>query len=105
MTHETAAPQRLSESSAPASSGADIARHLKQVVRGMLNGTVVPLLGAGVNMSGRPPDTTYDRPHPDYLPSGAELARFLAHEFEYPELVEVDDLLRVSQYVEVMEGS
>lgn len=71
----------------------------------MLNGTVVPLLGAGVNMSGRPPGTTYDRPHPDYLPSGAELARFLADEFEYPELVDLDDLIRVSQYVEVMEGS
>jgi hypothetical protein len=83
----------------------DVDRHFKQVVRKMLNGIVVPLLGAGVNLSGRPPNFEYSGNQRDHLPSGRELAAYLAAEFDYPELANVDDLLRVSQFLEVMEGS
>ena len=77
------------------------------MVRKMLGGIVVPLLGAGVNLAGRPePQTSYNGPEDRYLPSGRELARFLAGAFECPKaLGRTEDLLRISQYVEVMEGS
>jgi hypothetical protein len=74
----------------------------------MLRGIVVPLLGAGVNMTSRPqPEKSpYTGPEDPYLPSGRELARFLAGAFECPRgLGKTEDLLRISQYVDVMEGS
>jgi hypothetical protein len=76
--------------------------HYDTVLRAIVDGRVVPLLGAGVNLCGRPEGTAWQ--HGRYLPSGAELAAHLAGLFAYPpdELV---DLLRVSQYVEVMLGS
>lgn len=80
-------------------------RHFRQVVRKMLNGSVVPLLGAGVNLFGRPENFRYEGKQRQFLPSGKELATFLVEEFDYPELANIDDLLRVSQFVDVMEGS
>jgi hypothetical protein len=76
--------------------------HYDTVLRAIADGRVVPLLGAGVNLCGRPKDTAWQ--HGRYLPSGAELAAHLARLFSYPEN-ELQDLLRVSQYVEVMLGS
>jgi hypothetical protein len=82
--------------------------HVKRVARKLLSGLVVPLLGAGVNMPGRPADRQYSGPDDTYLPSGAELARYLAAslpdggpQFRRRE----EDLLRVSQFLYVMEGS
>jgi hypothetical protein len=82
--------------------------HIRRVVRKMLAGIVVPLLGAGVNVSGRPPGSRYSGPDDPYLPSGQELAEYLAKAFEHPQLVSdrrKRDLLRVAQFVDVMEGS
>jgi hypothetical protein len=81
--------------------------HFRNVVRATLEGRLIPLLGAGVNLSGRPPRTTWAPRHYEYLPSGAELAAHLARHFDYPAHDEDDlrDLLRVAQYVAVMSGS
>lgn len=76
--------------------------HYRTVVKGILDGRVVPLLGAGVNLCGRPAETAWSRG--EYLPSGNELAQYLAKEFDYPP-EEDQDLIRVSQYVMVMTGS
>jgi SIR2-like domain len=91
---------------APEASPADAA-HVTRVVRNMLNGRVVPLLGAGVNMSGRPTDFKYSSAKRTHLPSGSELARDLAKRFNFKEFKvrRRDDLLRVSQLVDVIEGS
>jgi hypothetical protein len=81
--------------------------HVTRVVRKMLSGIVVPLLGAGVNMSGRPKDFVYSSKERKHLPSGTELARDLAESFNFKEFKPQrrDDLLRVSQFVDVVEGS
>lgn len=76
--------------------------HYKTVIKGIIDGRVVPLLGAGVNLCGRPPEVAWSRG--EYLPSGTELAKYLADEFDYPP-EEDQDLVRVSQYVTVMTGS
>lgn len=76
--------------------------HYQIVARAIAEGRVVPLLGAGVNMLGRPSGAAWERGR--YLPSGPELAIYLAGLFDFPRS-ELKDLLRVSQYISVMTGS
>ena len=75
--------------------------HYRMVARKILAGAVVPFLGAGVNLYGRPHSVSWQRGR--YLPSGEELATYLAGENDYP-FDDPTDLLRVSQYVDVMVG-
>jgi SIR2-like domain len=77
--------------------------HYRIVIKAMMEGRVVPLLGAGINLCGRPADVVWERQDPRFLPSGGELAGFLADYFEYPP-DNVRDLVRVSQYAAVMQG-
>jgi hypothetical protein len=76
--------------------------HYRILAKAIAEGRVVPLLGAGVNMCGRPGGVEWQRGR--YLPSGAELAAHLAGAFDFPP-DELQDLLRVSQYIAVMTGS
>lgn len=76
--------------------------HYRLVANRILDGAVVPFLGAGVNLCGRPTAVPWARGQ--YLPSGAELSKYLAQRVEYP-YDDTDNLLRVSQYVEVMLGA
>jgi len=63
-------------------------------------GEVVPFLGAGASFVDRPAQSQWSHDQPAFLPSGAELARFLAAESEYPSQDEIDrrDLAKVSSY-------
>jgi hypothetical protein len=79
----------------------DLGAHYRTVVRGFKDGHVTPVLGAGANLIGRPPETPWV-PGGEYLPSGRELAEYLAGAFEYDG--DPNDLLRVSQYVVVTQG-
>ncbi len=83
------------------SSGGVSQRHYFLVAKRMLEGEVVPFLGAGANLCGRP-DSPWE-PGCDYLPSGAELAAQLAGEVDYPD-PEDRDLMRISQYVHSVLG-
>lgn len=76
--------------------------HYHRVIQAMVDGRVVPLLGAGVNLCGRPSETPWQQGR--YLPSGYELASYLAEKFDYPPN-EIMELVRVSQFASVMEGS
>ncbi len=78
--------------------------HYRIVIKAMMEGRVVPLLGAGINLCGRPADVVWERQDPRFLPSGGELAGFLAEYFEYPPGDHMRDLVRVSQYAAVMQG-
>ena len=82
--------------------GQDILKtHCQQVARAMvLDGRVVPLLGAGANLCGR--TRAAWAPGSRWLPSGTELADYLAAYCSYPE--ESRDLGRVSQYVSAVLG-
>jgi SIR2-like protein len=67
----------------------------------MANGEVVPFLGAGVNFGMRqPPNAKWDEKTPTFLPSGAELSRFLAAKSNFPSTDERDtaDLAKVASY-------
>jgi len=105
------------------------ANHYAAVVRELTEGSVVPLLGAGVNLCDRPPELEWARGGA-YLPSGQELAQHLATTFFYPrdepkpepdgeEAPEAGaprevtvkapprplDLLRLAQYIAATDGS
>jgi hypothetical protein len=75
--------------------------HYRRIAKRILDGAIVPFLGAGVNLCGRPEKTSWARGQ--YLPNGAELAKYLAGQVVYP-FADETDLLRVSQYVDVMLG-
>jgi hypothetical protein len=93
-----------SETDAPAAPVIDpLDQHFALVVKALGEGRVVPFFGAGVNLSHRPDETKWQL-GADYLPSGGELSTHLAHTFQYPE-ADLDNLLRVSQYVVAMNGS
>jgi SIR2-like protein len=78
--------------------------HYRTVVKEMFEGRVVPLLGAGVNLCGRPHGLEWEYGQREFMPSGLELARFLADRFDFP-TEDVRDLVRVSQFAYVMQGS
>lgn len=76
--------------------------HCRRVIKAIAEGRVVPLLGAGVNLCGRPPNADWRRG--EHLPSGSELAAHLAERFDYP-AGQAAELVRVSEYVYVTTGS
>lgn len=52
--------------------------HYKTVIKAITDGRVVPFLGAGVNLCGRPKEVAWSCGQTEYLPSGSELAQYLA---------------------------
>jgi hypothetical protein len=77
--------------------------HFEAVAQAIvLRSKVIPVLGAGVNVAGRPPDARWEK-DAKYLPDGRELAGYLATRFRYPG-DDGRDLMRVSQYVTTMQG-
>lgn len=96
----------------------ELAAHYTIITKHLVDGNVVPFLGAGANLCGRPPDKVWC--HGQYLPSGRELASLLAETYAYPArqvkwscpschqetngVAEPPDLLRVSQYVAAVAG-
>ncbi len=84
----------------------------KDVIRILLTRGVVPLLGAGVNKSGRPAgfEWKYDplrgESPPQYPPDGRELASYLATYFSAPpDLAKTEDLIRISQFIDSVKTS
>jgi hypothetical protein len=82
--------------------GVPLDEHYGRVLQALTDGTVVPLLGAGVNLCGRPQLSQWQLGR--FLPSGDELASYLADKFSYPQK-EARELARVSQFAAVKMGS
>lgn len=82
----------------------DFNAHCSRVCKALAEGRVVPFLGAGSNLCGRPTEISWRPDQREYLPHGGELADYLAEEFGYPPGA-ARDLSRVSQYAAVMEGT
>jgi SIR2-like domain len=79
----------------------ELAEHLDFVSARLIAGKVIPFLGAGANLCGRPPTADWLSEH--YLPTGGELAEYLAS--DYPTLRgDSRDLSRISQYVDLFGG-
>ena len=76
--------------------------HFHQIARRIADRRVTPLLGAGVGFATRSDGEAW-MPGGPTLPSGRELAEYLAATFYYP-TDESPDLLQVAQYVEITVG-
>jgi hypothetical protein len=89
----------------------DLVTHYQDVADELFEGNVIPFLGAGANLCGRPADASWTVGQEEYLPNAHELAFYLAERFRYPVADErdldrvADDLARVSQYVAIQRGS
>jgi SIR2-like domain len=70
------------------------------IARLLLDGQVVPLLGAGASAGSRPTGANWDSKEGKFLPRGSELATFLARESSFPSTDEHDrgDLPKVASY-------
>jgi hypothetical protein len=79
----------------------ELDRHFKYVSRLLIEGRVVPFLGAGANLCGRPPAQAWMVNQP-FLPSGAELSSYLKREWQE---CQENELTRVAQWVFEMGGS
>lgn len=77
--------------------------HYEVLVRALCEGRVVPFLGAGVNLCGRPITKHWEQDQSATAPSANELARHLASNFHYP-LSDPAELARVSEFVAIREG-
>jgi hypothetical protein len=75
--------------------------HYKFLRRLLVEGCVVPFLGAGANLCGRPPAQVW-MDDQKFLPSGAELSTYLKRDWQECEETE---LTRVAQWVFEMGGS
>jgi hypothetical protein len=75
--------------------------HLDRIVERIRGGRVVPFVGGGANVVGRP--LAQDWTPGTVLPTGRELAHFLAASTRYPEPAPTD-LLAVAQYVDATLG-
>jgi SIR2-like domain len=120
MSSATDSPApRSSATNAPGDAARELERHCRNIASDVLEGRVVPVLGAGVNLCERPSSLKWGIDS-GFLPSAAELAEHLADRSAYipdryrpredtaggVETFEpVFDLIRVSQYVEVLKGS
>jgi hypothetical protein len=93
--------QRATDQLAPATTDQS-EDHYPATVRALLSGRLTPFLGAGANLCGRPPIEAWEPQH-EALPSGGELARYLATEFDYP-YAEQEDLVRISQFISIVDG-
>jgi hypothetical protein len=76
-------------------------RHYKHLTRLLVEGGVVPFLGAGANLCGRPLAQAWSEDR-EFLPSGAELSAYLKREWSDCDETE---LTRVAQWVLEMGGS
>jgi hypothetical protein len=70
------------------------------------NGKVVPFLGAGASLAGRPQNVKWDADQPTFLPNGSDLAHFLADKSSFPSADphDRDDLAKVSSYFTEISG-
>ena len=72
----------------------ELDNHFPEMLDALEDGAVVPLLGAGANLSGRSSAWGEGSKH---LPSGDELAKYLAARYRFDE--DDKELIRVSQFV------
>ena len=77
--------------------------HYQAAVRALVAGRLTPFLGAGANLCGRDALDEW-QPRHEHLPSGGELAHYLATAFDYPYPEQHEDLVRISQFISIMDG-
>ncbi len=71
-----------------------------EIAKALRAGRVIPVLGAGASLSGRPAGARWDPEAPGFLPSGLDLSRLLADDSGFPAPDDRDRLTAVASYYE-----
>jgi SIR2-like domain len=83
----------------------DLDAHFEAILPALRHGELVPFLGAGANLVDRKAGDSFDPALRDTLPTGSELARYLASVYELEgHINRSDDLLRVAERIKVRQG-
>jgi class 3 adenylate cyclase len=104
LTDPQAAGKVIGETKIHAGVSESLNAHYDAIVKTIIDGRVVLFIGEGANLCGRPTQTKWAHGRSDNPPSSTEVAEHLARSFEYPPNAPLD-LVRVSQYVSVVNGS
>jgi hypothetical protein len=85
---------------------ADIEPPFGDIWDGLRAGRVIPFLGAGASIVGRAEGAAWHASEAAFLPSGRELAHFLAERSNFPsqDPADVDDLAKVASYTADVSG-
>jgi hypothetical protein len=84
--------------------GLSLDKHFDWLIYLLQTSQIVPILGSGVNLYGRPEDAQPWQPKSPFPPTNIELAQYLGQQYQYqPEAAIYTDLARISQYGAVME--
>ena len=70
---------------------------------GLKRGRVIPFIGSGASLVGRPPGEEWNCPQCSFLPKASELANYLDHRSGFPS-IEPPELSRVAQYFDGVAG-
>ena len=93
---------RQERSLKPAAAGST-ADHYADVIKALLAARVVPVLGPGAIVAGRPGNAVWEKTMASFPPGAEDAAAHLAREFGFPP-ERADALSRVSQFVAVTRG-
>jgi uncharacterized protein (DUF1778 family) len=79
--------------------------HLGAILSALMNGELVPFLGAGANLVDRKQGAVFDPKVRENLPTGAELAGYLAAQYKLEgQIRRADDLVRVAERIKLQQG-
>jgi hypothetical protein len=71
-----------------------------EIAKALRDGRVIPVIGAGAALSGRPAGAQWNAEAPRFLPSGVDLSRLLADDSGFPSPDDRDRLSAVASYYE-----
>ncbi|HEX5731229.1 MAG TPA: SIR2 family protein [Blastocatellia bacterium] len=102
FARDEAAPHSPSvlKSTPSAPDDGNLGEHFSMMAHRIKEGLVIPFLGAGASLCGRPENTDWDPARRDYLPDSSQLTSYLIKQL-YPLMPQESkgDLLRASQFI------
>jgi hypothetical protein len=83
----------------------ELDEHFGMMANAIKEGWVIPFLGAGASLCGRPDNTVWDPAKTDYVPDSRQLASYLVKQLHLQTSPDIEgDLLRASQYISIEMG-
>ena len=83
----------------------ELDEHFGKMANAIKEGWVIPFLGAGASLCGRPENSEWNPTKPDYVPDSRQLASYLVKQLHLQASPDIEgDLLRASQYISIEMG-
>lgn len=83
----------------------ELDEHFGMMANAIKEGWIIPFLGAGASLCGRPDNSEWDPAKTDYVPDSRQLASYLVKQLHLQTSPDIEgDLLRASQYISLEMG-